>query len=317
MSFVRKSDMSTLVSVSSLVLLTRSIAVLPTSIDICDPQESPINESEESRLLVTPHQTDSRRGSWCSAIGEQDTMSESQQYQIGDCLGASLEYFGNKTDIQSFRKTSRCFDSIHRQYQIRQNARFRNFRVLFQNDSQQNKYQSIDHLLHSIPLVPDVYLGSNKSDFQGLFHLHRRFGQEILRGLVTRRNHPFISVLLWNDEDWRQDPMVLICLFPNGFMRAALFTQNGTLNRTILVCHKPSFGAAELNELLCRRYIHFADDSKQTALWTIGKRCCSLHVQRLLCVLTGVGASILLSVGYILYLLVANHERLEATHTHF
>lgn len=310
--------MTSLPLVSFLMLTTQSISVPFTLLDIDDPPESPLTESEESRLISSAesmHATQSSPVSECCGIS---ATPRCLQHPIGDCLGLSLEYFGNKTDIQNFRRTSRHFDRIHDQYRIHQDARFENFGMLFQNDSQQIEFRSIEHLLQSIPLIPDVYVGSNEPDFEGLFALHHRSGRDVLRGLAAKWEHPFISVLLWNDMNWGDDPILMVSIFAVDSMKVAVLRPNVGPNRTILAYNQPNFGVVRLNDLLSRKHIRFAHSNTPTTLWTIGKRCCSLHLRQKMCggklsirklLVTGAGTSLLVSAGSIIYL-VANHQKI-------
>ena len=168
--------MSSVPYLSLLMLVAQSISVLSVLID---PPESSML-SDTSRLITS---TDSKHASEFVSISELNTPCGLLQYPIDDCLGLSLEYLGNGTDILNFRRTSNHFDRIYDQYRIHQNTRFRDFGMLFQNASQQNKYRSIDDVLHSIPLIPDVYIASTESDLKGLYNLHYRSRTNVLRGL--------------------------------------------------------------------------------------------------------------------------------------
>lgn len=287
--------------------------------------EIPVADSENSRLLET---TDLAHASRSSSIRSQHAPCESSHYLIDDCLAASLEYFGNNTDIQNFRTTSKRFNRIHEQFRMHQDARFSNIGLLFQNGSSQNKYRSIDQLLHSIPLIPNIYVGSSiESDIRALFDLHRRSGKYVLRGLAARRshhtirhewNHPFISLLLWNDEDWGIESILLMCVFTGNVMKVAIFKQDIGINRSILVFHPAFFGPRELNELLRRKRIRFPHTGTHGSLWTIGHRCCSVYIQKQLFgkspsvrryMVMGIGASCISCLSCILYL-ANNHARI-------
>ena len=287
--------MSTVWDVSWTMLLSYCILPLSTLIGI---EDSPTNESEKSRLIVVP---DSRCSLPCSSVSARSSHSESLRYPVDDCLGASLEYFGNKTDIQNFRRTSRHCDCIFEQYRIHQNSRFSNFGILFEIDSRPRKYRSIDHLLDVIPLVPDVYVGSNESDILYLFDLHLLSRQYVLRGLITRWNHPFISVLLWNDEDWRHNPILLLCIFAENGIKVAIFEQNVGVNRTISVFHQPNFTVIQLNKLLHRKHIRLLHPVSYWTLWTIGKRWCDLQLRHQWFV-SGIGFLLISVASFIIYL---------------
>ena len=63
---------------------------------------------------------------------------ESLRYPTDDCLVTSLEYLGNRSHIRNFRRTSKHFNQIYDRYKIRQNGKFRDFRVLFQDNPKKN-----------------------------------------------------------------------------------------------------------------------------------------------------------------------------------
>ena len=209
-----------------------------------------------------------------------------------DCLESSLEYLGNGTDLQNFRRACRHFNRIYNQYKVRQNANFQCFDMLFANTSPQNIYRSLDKLLNSVPMIPDVYVEfwddeqyrhnfSYSLDFHALITLQSRSKHYILRGLSTTKKNAFLSILLFNDVDWNMDPMLLAIWFDNKTMLTAACQNNA------IPYHPTNFSVTELNMLLHRKRVRlFGSISYEThpnALWTIGKRRCSAHVRYAFC----------------------------------
>lgn len=202
----------------------------------------------------------------------------SGKHLIDDCLGTSLEYLGNKTYLRNFRTTSKRFNQIYAQYKIRQNAKFRDFKIMFQNRSQQNKYHSLNEMLNSIPLIPDLYVGfRNKSDLRSLFELHRRSNVHELRGLSAPRNNAFLSVMLWDDLDRSDDPILLVSYVAKGIMKFVV------RKRSRLALHPTDFGVSQLNELLFRKQIRFLDGPLSGTLWTLGRQRCGSQLRCKFC----------------------------------
>ena len=206
---------------------------------------------------------------------------------IEDCLGASLEYLGNGTDIQHFRRTCTLFNRIYDQYKVRQNEKFRNFRLLFERTSGRNKYRTLEEFLNSVPMAPDVYVDfgirvQNVSTHSGhpfsfdvsrLMALHLRSRKNVVRGLSAIKKLPFLSILLWNDMDWGMDPILLVNLCYNATIFAMI------CRSTTVIDFPANISTVELKELLYRQQIRFQDDTQERILWTIGKRCCSAHLR--------------------------------------
>ena len=185
---------------------------------------------------------------------------------MNDALSVSFEYLGNRADIQNLRRTSKRFTTIYDQYRIRQDARFHHFGLLFQNNSQRIKYRSLEGLLKSIPIYPDIYVSGY--DIGRLYNLHQRSRRHVFRGLSTQWNTPFLSILLWNDLDWMMEPILLICFFGEKDMKNVVFRRDIRDGEDLASSNVvPEFGVNELNELLRRKRIRFANEENLEGLW--------------------------------------------------
>ena len=205
---------------------------------------------------------------------------------INDNLAESLEYLGNGTDLQNFRKTCMHFNRIYDQYKARQNAKFRGFELLFRDDAQRNQYRSLDDLLDSVPMIPDVYVKfwttellrwhrrrgrrnfAYPSDILRLVDLHRRSKRHALRGIGSKVG--FLSMLLWKDMDWGEHPILLITWVRRGTLYTA--TCQGSSLPFV-----GNYSVNGFNELLRQKQVRLRDATDEEALWTVGKRCCSAH----------------------------------------
>ena len=216
---------------------------------------------------------------------------------IDDNLAESLEYLGNGTDLQNFRKTCMHFNRIYDRYKVRQNAKFRGFELLFRDDARRNQYRSLDDLLDSVPMIPDVYVKfwTNEglrwhrrhgrrnftipSDILRLIDLHRRSKRHVLRGLSSKVG--FLSMLLWKDVDWGEHPILLITRVREGTLYTA--TCQGSKIPSV-----SKYSAKGLNELLRQKQVRLRGATDEEELWTVGKRRCSAHSRYAFCRRRGV-----------------------------
>ena len=218
-----------------------------------------------------------------SPSDDQDAQLKVSIHCIVDCLGVSLEYFGNRTALLNFRRTCMLFNDLYIQYKLRQNTRFRCFEALYDNKSQGDKCQSFDDLLYSIPMVPGVYVEfwasdqyednfTYSPDVCRLIALHHRSRTNILRGLSVLTNNAFLSLLIWNDVYWQINPILLLIWFQNATL---LMTTVCEGNETP---YEPeNLGAIELSRLLHGERIPFRALHAETSFWTIGRRRWSVH----------------------------------------
>ena len=213
-----------------------------------------------------------------------------------DCLGASLEFIRNGTDLLNFRRTCMRFNRIYRQYKVRQNARFHNFEMMFQipNDTQRTKCEW-QHCLHDVlysvitaPMVSDVLvdfstLEQNRTNFtypadiRSLMALHRRTRTNVLRGLyaVGKDKNAFLSILLWNDRNWEMDPLLLVTWCQNKTLSSAV------CQRYQLPWHPQNFNVTALKVLLLSRCMLIQDATRGThTLWTMERRRCFAHLRQ-------------------------------------
>ena len=252
-------------------------------------EECPVSAHSETERLID---CDSRCSTWRS-ISPYESAVPSMEIEdpIHDCLGLSLEYLGSGSDLESFRMTSKEFNKIHAQYQRHRDTIFNNFGVLFEEDSQQNKYRSVEDMKQRVPLIPDVYVDfGDESNIKHLVAIHCRSNKHILRGLTANSNDPFLSVLLWNDMDhFQMVPILMVCTFTvDRLDNVTVFGREMEGNRSLITFHPADFGVMDFNKLLVSKSVEFTNAADASALrqlsrwdimtpWTIGRRRCSNH----------------------------------------
>lgn len=150
-----------------------------------------------------------------------------------DCLILSLEYLSRYKDLKSFRGSSKHFEEIYQRYKLHQTRKFHALDLLF-NCSHRDcrQFRSITELLVSVPCIPFVYIDPNNSQsIDTLSRNQHRAKLEIVRGLTTGLNQPFLSLCFWNAKQPRNS-LFLICIFDiNGTVHDLVIKYHHFTNR--------------------------------------------------------------------------------------
>ena len=131
-----------------------------------------------------------------------------------DCLALSLEYLEKENDLNNFRKAAIRFEKIYERYREYQSKRFRALNVVFEQMSPGGfgPYDSLDDLLQCVRCIDQLYVDIDDPQSRDkLRYAQFVAGQEMVRGLTSRTNHPFLSLSLWNN-DFPNDSLFLICV---------------------------------------------------------------------------------------------------------
>ena len=131
-----------------------------------------------------------------------------------DCLALSLEYLEKENDLDNFRRAAIRFEKIYERYRDYQSKRFHALNVVFEQMCPRGfgPYDSLDDLLQCVPCIDQLYVDiDDRKSVDELRYAQFFVGQEMVRGLTSRTNHPFLSLSLWND-DLPNDSLFLICV---------------------------------------------------------------------------------------------------------
>ena len=178
---------------------------------------------------------------------------------------------------------------------------FRNLKLMFGNDVQQNGYDSYEDLLQKVPLDSsghvDVRFNSEDvdRDMDHLMASHLEFEADVIRGLTVESSLPFLSLKLERDQyagqcsrwcrnsadplrdAWKYGkPVLLICVFESDDVANVMFV--GKTRNALSMTSLNDFGVDDLNRLLRRKWIVFPD-YEPVALWALNRGyCCGAPV---------------------------------------
>ena len=174
------------------------------------------------------------------------------------------------------------------------------------HDSQRNNYDLVDEQLQSAPCIPDEYadIGSHQ-EHNELFQLQRRSKRDVVRGLTCGSNQPFLSLLLWNDWDWKQAALLISTFNSNGHSNMTLTVWSGdsiwtNKQHLHLGC---SARPDHLNALFLSRCIAFSDLGGAST-WTLGRRWNSAYRRNKCIVWTHAFAFVTVTIHSILFFVV-------------
>lgn len=207
---------------------------------------------------------------------------------VDDPMTISLEYFGEARDIRCFRWTCRRFNVIYGKYREYQQHKFYALNILSRNGHETRRwrrpYQSIGHLLHSVPCIPNVYVDVNDSQsIDALSRMQYRSKQEIVRGLTSRVNRPFLSLSLTNHY-CPFDSIVMIFVFDVDHLAQVLFIRyyhaHFLTNRLREILEINNYCIHNLSELLRSKRL---GDKGHRRTWYLGERSCWKRLWRSHC----------------------------------
>ena len=190
-----------------------------------EPRDEPIIIDPEIPDLVSPES----RSLASSLFKEELQFDAVKKCAIhlppDDCMVLMLQYLDSARDLDNFRRTSKHFCDIHDQF------------IRYKSEA----LHAINQILkksHSIPCISNVHLDLNNiHSINSLSRMQYRFNREVVSGLLSRQNDPFLSLSLVND-DRTSNSILLICVFDfdglaNVMMIKSCHTEKNTYGYTV------------------------------------------------------------------------------------
>lgn len=203
---------------------------------------------------------------------QRNDYRSSVHFPPNDCMVKALEYLGRATDIDNFKDASPYFEKVYDQYKLAQSEKFQALNALFDESLRSRKrYESIEHLLQSVPCIPDVYVDlKNIGSINALSWTHYDLNQVVIRGLTTHGtgvNLPFLSLSLWNTNN-QLDFFLLICVFDFDGLAKVIIHSHGRQATALRKCDfTRTFNLQNLNDLLSSKRVSYGEETWNLNTW--------------------------------------------------